>query len=136
MYLLDTNVISEFRKGARANLGVRQFMAQSDAGNAFVSVITLAEIRRGIDLIRHRNDTVTEDRMDLWFETITDEFAERILFFDLDCALAWGKLLVPNPAHPIDKQIAATALVYDLTLVTRNVKDFAGTGVRIENPFS
>ena len=64
------------------------------------------------------------------------EHSARILNFDLDCAQVWGALMAPNPQHPIDKQIAAIALIHDLTLVTRNSADFAGTGVRLHNPFA
>ena len=67
--------------------------------------------------------------------SVVESFSERILAFDADAAQVWGHLRVPDPAHPIDKQIAAMALVNDLTLVTRNVADFEGLGVRMTNPF-
>ncbi|MCQ6963963.1 hypothetical protein GPA27_03480 [Aromatoleum toluolicum] len=64
------------------------------------------------------------------------DYSDRILGFDLDCAQVWGKLMSPSPQHPIDKQIAAIALIYDLMVVTRNTEDFKSTGVRSINPFS
>ncbi|WP_246262447.1 hypothetical protein [Aromatoleum evansii] len=67
---------------------------------------------------------------------VVADYADRILGFDLDCAQVWGKLMSPSPRHPIDKQIAAIALIYDLTVVTWNTEDFESTGVRNINPFS
>lgn len=67
---------------------------------------------------------------------VVADYVDRILGFDLDCAQLWGRLISPSPQHPIDKQIAAIALIYDLTVVTRNTEDFKSTGVRCINPFS
>ena len=75
------------------------------------------------------------DRLDAWLTDVLDRYRHDILAFDIDAAQVWGRLRVPQPAHEIDKQIAAIALVYDLTLVTRNAADFDGTGVRLLNPF-
>lgn len=68
-------------------------------------------------------------------DLVVTQYADRILAFDVDCAQVWGNLMSPNPQHPIDKQIAAIALIYDLTVVTRNVNDFGDTGARLRNPF-
>ena len=88
-----------------------------------------------MELIRRRGDAGQAERLQAWLGTIVDAFAERILPLDTDAAQVWGHLSVPNPDHALDKQIAAIALVNDLTLVTRNVADFEGLGVRLKNPF-
>ena len=74
--------------------------------------------------------------LEQWLDTITQEFSQRILNFDADCAQVWGKLMSPHPQNAVDKQIAAIALIHDLTIVTRNSGDFAGTGVKLLNPFN
>lgn len=137
MYLLDTNVISELRKKQRANAGVLHFFRQlaEQQAQAYLSVITLGELRRGVELIRHRGDQAQADLLANWLQTLQDEYAENILNFGADEAQVWGRLRVPHPENALDKQIAATALIYDLTLVTRNVRDFTPTGVRLLNPF-
>jgi len=137
MYLIDTNVVSEARKRDRANRGVIRFFekAQGDGDALYVSVITIGEIRRGIELIRHRGDVRQARRLEGWLERILRDFEEHILDFSHDEAQVWGHLRVPHPENAIDKQIAATALTHDLTLVTRNIEHFEGLGVRIFNPF-
>lgn len=137
MYLIDTNVISEARKKAKANPGVIDFFGRvAVAGEAvYLSVVAVGELRRGIELIRHRGDTEQAMLLEAWLTVVLLEFGGNILAFDADAAQVWGRLRVPNPEHEIDKQIAATALVNDLTLVTRNTADFEGTGAKLLNPF-
>lgn len=132
-FLIDTNVVSELRKRDRANPGVRQFVEQ--AASLYLSVITIGELRRGVELIRHRGDVSQANLLEVWLETVLSDYADHILDFTAFEAQVWGKLRVPHPHNSLDKQIAATALVYGLTLVTRNVKDFVGTGVSLFNPF-
>ncbi len=138
MYLIDTNVISEARKKARANPGVSAFLrgvAQRDEA-AFLSVVTVGELRRGVELIRHRGDAAQAAQLEHWLQALLEEFQHQILDFDADAAQVWGRLRVPDPAHELDKQIAAVALVHDLTVVTRNVADFSSVpGLRLLNPF-
>lgn len=136
MYLLDTNVISELRKGGRANPGVTDFFATLAAEDIYLSVQTIGEIRRGLENICSRGDRDQAARLEAWLDNVVADYSDRILGFDLDCAQVWGKLMSPSPQHPIDKQIAAIALIYDLTVVTRNAEDFKSTGVRNINPFS
>jgi predicted nucleic acid-binding protein len=137
MYLVDTNVISEVRKREQANPGVMAFFRQAaleDTG-LYLSVVTVAELRRGVELIRHRGDKPQATRLEKWLDGVLGEFSQNILAVDEEIGQLWGRLRVPHPEHALDKLIAATALIHDLTVVTRNVDDFAGTGARILNPF-
>jgi len=137
MYLIDTNVISEIRKGEKANLGVHRFFDELETNKsaAYISVITIGELRRGIDLIYHRGDQIQGEMLEHWLEKILQEYSYNILPVDPEAAMLWGKMRVPNPQHALDKLIAATALINDLTVVTRNTKDFQHTGVQLLNPF-
>jgi predicted nucleic acid-binding protein len=138
MYLIDTNVISEARKGQRSNPGVRRFfqVVMADDVPLFLSVISLGELRRGIDLIRHRGDLSQAQQLEDWFSMLLSDYGDRVLPFDSDAAQIWGRLRVPHPENAIDKQIAAIAVLHDLTLVTRNTADVSATGVRMLNPFA
>ncbi len=135
MYLVDTNVISEARKGIRANAGVREFFKKSAHEDIYLSVQTIGEIRRGLENIRHRGDRPQTRKLEKWLNLVVTDYTDKILSFDEECAQVWGRLMSPHPEHSIDKQIAAIALIHDLTVVTRNVDDFRGTGVAIMDPF-
>ena len=135
MYLVDTNVISEARKGKKANTGVQKFLRETDPVDIYISAQTIGEIRRGVENIRYRGDFTQAEQLAAWLDIITTQYADRVLGFDVDCAQVWGKLISPHPQHPIDKQIAAISLINNLTVVTRNVADFERTGVQLENPF-
>lgn len=137
MYLIDTNVISEARKKAKANPGVIEFFnhVASTREAVYLSVVTVGELRRGIELIRLRGDAEQATLLEEWLTFVLDEYAGNVLTFDADAAQIWGRLRVPNPEHALDKQIAAIALVHDLTVVTRNTAEFEGPGVRVMNPF-
>jgi hypothetical protein len=136
--LIDTDVLSELRKGARANPGVRTFFAAADRDGAalFLSVVTVGELRQGVERIRHRGDEPQATRLERWLEQVTGAYAESILPIDQDVAEVWGRLRVPNPENPLDKQIAATALIHDLVVVTRNTAHYAETGAKLLDPFS
>ena len=135
MYLVDTNVISEARKGAKANPGVQAFFRTTDPVDLYLSVQTIGEIRRGLETIRHRSDLLQAKKLEKWLDLLVTDYADRILNFDQECAQVWGRLMSPHHQHPIDKQIAAIALIHDLIVITRNVDDFQGTGVGVKNPF-
>ncbi len=137
MYLLDTNVLSEIRKKKKANKGVIKFFnsAIKNEENLFVSAITIGELRRGVELIRHRGDVRQANQLEKWLSLILREYQDNILDIDVDAAQLWGKLRSPHPEHALDKLIAATAMIYGLTVVSRNEKDFIKTGVKFLNPF-
>jgi len=138
VYLIDTDAISEMRKQDKANPGVAGFFRRAASDNAclYLSAVTFGELRRGVEIIRHRGDNDQAVRLEAWLDTILIEYSDHILPFSTDAALLWGYLRVPHPENALDKQIAATALVHDLTVVTRNLKHFANTGVRLLNLFS
>lgn len=137
MFLIDTNVISEARKGQRADPGVQAFWAAAarDDTPLFLAAVTIGELRRGVELIRHRGDQSQAQLLEQWLEEVLQTYGDRVLKLDGDAAQIWGRLRVPNPHNAIDKQIAAIALLHDLTVVTRNTDDFAGCGVGLLNPF-
>ena len=135
MYLVDTNVISEARKGKKANPGVHEFFQASKASDLYLCAQTIGEIRRGLENIRQRGDLLQAIKLEKWLDLLVTDYADRILSFDEACAQVWGRLMSPHHEHPVDKQIAAIALIYDLTVITRNVADFRGAGVGLSNPF-
>ncbi|MFL6263832.1 MAG: type II toxin-antitoxin system VapC family toxin [Thermoanaerobaculia bacterium] len=134
-YLVDTNVISELRKGRRCNPGVASWFAGVSSGDIYLSVLTLGEIRKGIENIRRRDKPAAEV-LEAWFQELGDSLADRILPVDQAIAEQWGRFNVPDPLPVLDSLLAATALVHGLTLVTRNLKDVERTGVDCLNPFS
>ena len=137
MYLVDTDVLSEARKGDLADPGVRAFFREAHAARQalYLSVVTVGEVRRGIERIRHRGDTQQAERLEVWLGQAIETAAERILPVDADTAQVWGRMRVPHPENPLDKLIAATALLHDLVVVTRNGRHFSGLGVRVLDPF-
>ena len=137
MYLVDTNIVSEIRKKERSNKGVRAFFRQAVKSDIdlYLSVVTIGELRRGVEIVRHRGDVAQAASLEAWLTAVLNEFAQNILPVDEDIGQLWGRLRVPHPEHALDKLIAATGLIHDLTVVTRNVDDFSPTGVRVLNPF-
>lgn len=134
-YLIDTNVLAELRKGERTHPGVRAWFAGSPEEELFTSVLVLGEIRRGIESIRRR-DAPSALALEQWLLRLSETFSDRILPVDTVIADRWGVLNVPDPVPTVDGLLAATALVHDLTLVTRNVRDVERTGVRLLDPFA
>ena len=137
MYLVDTDVISEARKGERANPGVRRFFENVERNSipVYLSAVTIGELRQGVEIVRHRGDEAQTRVLERWLTRVVSTYGDSILGFDEEIAEIWGRLRVPNPENPLDKQIAATALINDLTVVTRNATHFIPTGVQVLNPF-
>jgi predicted nucleic acid-binding protein len=108
-YLLDTNVISEVRKGDRCNWGVREFFNQTDDSELFLPVQVIGEIRAGIAKAARQKDHRKAEVYEQWLETLLQEYGNRIIQFDADCAQLWGILLSgeKKDPHTVDKQIAA-----------------------------
>ena len=133
-WLLDTNVLSELRKGSRADERVRRWFAETDGADLFTSVLVLGEIRRGIESIRRR-DNVAAEALEQWAQRTVETFGEHVLPVDARIADRWGRLNVPDPLPTVDGLLAATALEHGLVLVTRNTKDVVSTGVNALDPF-
>jgi toxin FitB len=133
-YLLDTNVVSELRKGKRCNPNVARRFAGIHEEEIFLSVLTIGEIRARIDRIQRR-DSGRAAILNRWLKGLTDTFQEKILPVDREVAEEWGRMNVPNPLPVIDGLLAATAKRHDLFFATRNTKDIARTGAGYINPF-
>ncbi len=134
-WLLDTDVSSELRRGDRAHPGVRAWVVRAAEDAVFTSVLVVGELRRGAHLRRLR-DPATANVLDAWIDRMVATYGDRILPVDRAVAARWGSLGIPDRVPAVDGLIAATALVHDLTLVTRHVRDMERTGVRILDPFT
>ena len=132
-YLLDTNLISETRK-IRADAGVMAFLGAADTAGLFLSVLTLGELRKGVETKR-RTDAPVAARLEAWVDGIETTFADRVLPVDAAAARLWGELSAGRSLPVIDTLIAATAITRGLTLVTRNTRDVASTGVLLVDPW-
>ena len=134
-YLLDTNVLSELRKGRRADRRVSDWFAGLDDSQIFISVLTIGELRRGVEAIRRR-DREQAERLEGWLGQITKLFADRILPVDTTIAERWGRMNVPDSLPVIDGLLVATAFAHGLTLATRDTAPAERSGVPVLNPFS
>jgi toxin FitB len=132
-YLLDTNVVSETRKRLAAR-GVVAFLESVEAMALFISALTLGELRKGV-VARRRTDAVSADQLGIWVDGIETTFADRVLPVDGAVARIWGELSAGRALPVIDTLIAATAIARGLTLVTRNTRDVAATGVALLDPW-
>jgi hypothetical protein len=132
-HLLDTNVVSEFGH-RKPDPRVVEFVRSLDGASVFISVLTLGELRKGAEMKR-RVDERAAARIDAWIAEVEDDYSERTLSVDRPIADVWGRLAAMRSRQAVDALIAATAIVHDLTLVTRNTRDFADTGVALVNPW-
>jgi predicted nucleic acid-binding protein len=136
MYLLDTNVVSELRRADKADSRVRTWADTAPVGAVFLSTISILEIELGV-LLAERKDPTQGQTLRRWLEDqVLSQFEGRILPVDVEVARQCARLQVPDPRSSRDAMIAATALVHAMTVVTRNVSDFAPTGVPVFNPWS
>jgi hypothetical protein len=133
-FLLDTNVVSEIRKKT-PDRGVVTWFASVPADRLFLSVLVVGEIRQGIARLARR-DPAQAQNFDHWLSQLVDGYGGRIVPITAQIAEVWGRLNVPDPVPVVAGLMAATALVHDWTLVTRNVHDAASTGTRVPNPFA
>jgi predicted nucleic acid-binding protein len=134
-YLLDTNVISELRKGERADANVTAWFADVADEEIFLSVLTIGEIRRGIESVRRR-DPDSAAALDRWLNLLSEAHGDRVIPIDRAIAEEWGRISVPDPLPVVDGLLTATARVLGLTLVTRNVADVENGEVELVNPFA
>ncbi len=133
--LIDTNVLSELRKEKGCDAGVRRWFEDAAEDELFISVLVLGEIRQGIERIRPR-DPAQARVLEKWLLWVATEFADRLLPVDEKVADQWGRLGWQQPVPILDAFLAATALVHDLTVVTRDEAGFQNTGAAVLNPFS
>lgn len=134
-YLVDTNVLSEWRK-PKPNAGVVEWFKATRADELYLSVVTVGEIRRGIAKLQERGEHRKASAIESWLASTKAKFAERLVPITADVAEEWGACWSQPPVPTADGLIAATARVRGWTVVTRNVKDFEPAGVRLLNPFT
>ncbi|MFZ5835197.1 MAG: type II toxin-antitoxin system VapC family toxin [Pseudomonadota bacterium] len=135
MFLIDTNIISELRKAERCDLNVATWYASVNDDDLYLSVLVTGEIRKGIELSRSR-DRQKSEKLQSWLHALEQGFGDRILPINFAIANEWGRLAALRSLPVIDGLLAATARVYDLVLVIRNINDVAGLDVKILNPFA
>lgn len=137
-FLLDTNVVSEWTK-PRPNVGVMTWLTEVDEDRVYLSVVTIAELRHGIERLTAGN---RRQQLDDWLrEQLPGRFEGRVLAVDVEVADEWGRLTARReakgqPIHAMDALIAATAQVHELTVVSRNVADFRSSVKSIHNPWT
>ena len=133
-YLIDTNIISEVRKGKRCDPNVASWYEKIEDASLYLSVLVIGEIRKGIERIRPK-DPVQATAIENWLVAVDKAFGERILPVDRAVANEWGRLTASRPLPVIDSLLAATAKIHRMTLVTRNTAEIADLDVHILNPF-
>ena len=133
-YLVDTNVVSELRKRGRTNQRVLTWFQEREPEELYLSVLVIGELRRGAARIRRR-DPANAEALDRWVTQIGERFGDRVLTVDHAVAERWGEITAHPTVPDVDGLLAATALVHELVVVTRNVRHIAPTGARCLDPF-
>ncbi|MBV9591742.1 MAG: type II toxin-antitoxin system VapC family toxin [Hyphomicrobiales bacterium] len=133
-YLIDTNIISEIRKGARCDAHVFTWYAAVGDEDLFLSTLVLGEIRKGVERARPK-DAAKAAALEHWLQEVETAFGGRVLGIDNAISDQWGRMGAIRPVPVVDGLLAATAFINGLTLVTRNDRDVAGLGARVLNPF-
>lgn len=131
MYLVDTDIVSEARRGTPQAVA---WLRSVDPLSIHLSALTLGEIMRGIAL-KQRSDPKTAGHLTEWLRKLRHDHGDRILPITDQIAVEWGRVAAIRPRGDVDGLIAATAIVHDLILVTRNVRDFEDTGAVVINPW-
>ena len=135
-YLFDTNLVSETRK-PKPDPGALAFLQATEPNSAFISVLTLGELRKGVAALKLRDpDPNAASRLAAWIEGIEVSYTDRILGIDLATARLWGEWSAERPRPVVDTLLAATAVVNNLTLVTRNIRDVRDTPVKLLDPWT
>ena len=131
-YLLDTNVVSELRK-AKPHGAILSWISELQAEQIYLSAVTIGELQTGIELTRRQNPEKA-DEIELWVDQLAE--SSQVLPMDTPCFREWARLMKGKTEHLLeDAMIAATARIHDLTVATRNEKDFKPLGVRVLDPF-
>ena len=133
-FLIDTNIISEVRKGDRCDPAVATWWSGTAEDDLWLSALVLGEIRQGMELARRR-DPRKADTLEAWLGEVIAGFGDRVLPVDTAVAEEWGRMNALRPVPVIDALLAATAKANGLTLVTRNGADVAGLDLEVLNPF-
>ena len=133
-FLLDTNILNELRKGARCDPNVSNWAAKESTQSHYISVLSLGEIRKGIELLRKKSPEKCIPLED-WLQKLHSDYANCTIAITAEISKRWGELSAHRPLPVIDSLLAATALEHGFTLATRNTKDFDGLGISIVNPF-
>lgn len=132
MYLIDTNVLSEARRGRTE---AREWLRSVDPDHVYLSVITLGEIMKGLSL-KTRTDAAASVSLLRWLEQLRTDHARRILPITDSVALEWGRIAAVRPRNMADALIAATASVHHKIIVTRNIADFEDLGIPLIDPWN
>ncbi len=133
-FLIDTNIISELRKGVRCDAKVAAWYARLRDADLYLSVLVLGEIRKGIEAVRPR-DPAKAEAIEAWLREVDASFGDRVLAVDRAVTDEWGRMSALRPIPVVDGLLAATAKVHRLTLATRNDADVTGLGAKVLNPF-
>ncbi len=135
-YLIDTNIISELRKGAGCDKRVSAWYASIADEDLFLSTLVLGEIRKGVELVRPDRDAGKAAALEYWLQEVESAFGGRVLGIDNAVSDQWGRMSAIRPLPVVDGLLAATAVVNGLTFVTRNDRDVVGLGAAVLNPFN
>lgn len=133
-YLVDTNIVSELRKGVRCDPHVAAWLRTVTPEELYLSVLSLGEIRRGIELLRRKNASAAA-QLDRWIDGLEIHYADRLITITAAVTERWGRICPHEPLPVTNGLLAATCQEHRLTMVTRNTGDFVRSGVRTLNPF-
>lgn len=134
-FLLDTNIVSELRRGGAAHPRVVAWFDDRSPRELFLSVVTIGELRQGIEQLRRRDERQSI-ALDRWLTGLVQFYEDRVLHVDGDVAEEWGRLRARRSTPVIDALLAATARIHELTVVTRNTRDFRTLDVPVLNPWT